>query len=77
MLADLILDRCDSEYALPRDSHGASDGAKQIADAIVALPFGTWGALRGPALTKRNNDALIPGPFSISLRNELFAVLFE
>jgi len=35
IFADLILDRGDREYALPWDSHGA----KQIADAIVALPL--------------------------------------
>lgn len=73
-LADLILERCDNEYALPRDAAGAQDGAKQIADAIVALPFCDWGALRGPALAMHTNQAIIPGPFSFSLHNELFVV---
>ncbi len=76
-LADLILERCDSEYALPKGSAGAEDGAKQISDAVVAVPFREWGALRGPALAMRADEAIIPGPFRLSLQNGLFIVPLE
>ena len=69
-LAEEILARADSEYAMPRSGRGVQAAATQISALIHTVPFARWRHLVGPVLTQaaRNSSGLTPpGPLPIKM----------